>query len=267
MKVLILGSDGQIGRPLTNILRLNNEVIEFDNHSDQRQDLRIPDVLDSILPDVDFVFFLAFDVGGSIYLKKKQDTYDFISNNIKIMNNTFDSLKRFNTPFIFASSQMSGMAHSSYGILKRIGEKYTTSLNGKTIKLWNIYGKGWTGEKSSVIINFIKMAKENNHIYMSTTGEESRQFLYVDDCCKCMNIIMDRFNDIKERQLDVSNFKWIKIKEIAEIVASYFNNCDIFASEDTDDIQRSFLVEPRTDILKYWHPETSIENGIKHLLI
>ena len=266
MKVLVLGSDGQIGRPLTNILRLNNEVIEFDNHSDEHQDLRIPGILDSIVPDVDFVFFLAFDVGGSIYLKKKQDTYEFISNNIKIMNNTFDSLKRFNTPFIFASSQMSGMSHSSYGILKRIGEKYTNSLNGKTVKLWNIYGKGWTGEKSSVIINFIKMAKENNHIYMSTTGEEARQFLYVDDCCKCMNIIMDRFNEIKEQQLDVSNFKWIKIREIAEIVASYFNDCDIFSSELADDIQRSLLVEPRTDILKYWHPETSIENGIKKLL-
>jgi len=111
------------------------------------------------------------------------------------------------------------------------------------------------------------MAKENNHIYMSTTGEEVRQFLYVDDCCKCMNIIMDRFDEIKERQLDVSNFKWLKIKDIAEIVASCFNNCDIFASEETDDIQRSLLVEPRTDILKYWHPETSIEAGIKNLLI
>jgi nucleoside-diphosphate-sugar epimerase len=261
-----LGSNGQIGRPLTKYLRLNNEVIEFDNHSNPPQDLRTPNVLDLILPTVDFVFFLAFDVGGSIYLKNKQDTYEFISNNIKIMNNTFDNLKKFNTPFIFASSQMSSMSHSSYGILKRIGEKYTNSLNGKTVKLWNIYGKGWTGEKASAIISFIEMAKESNCIQMSTTGDEVRQFLYVEDCCKCLNIIMDRFDEIEEKQLDVSSFKWTSIKEIAEIVSHYFNDCEVIPSEETDDIQRSFLVEPHGDILKYWQPETTIENGIKYLL-
>jgi nucleoside-diphosphate-sugar epimerase len=267
MKVLILGSDGQIGRLLAEHLRLNNEVIGFDNRSNPLQDLRIPNVLDYILPSIDFVFFLAFDVGGSIYLKKNQDTFEFISNNVKIMNNTFDSLKKFNTPFIFASSQMSDMSHSSYGILKRIGEKYTSSLNGKIVKLWNIYGTGWTGEKSSVIINFIKMARENNYIYMNTTGEEARQFLYVKDCCKCMNIIMDQFSEIKERQLDVSSFKWIKIKEIAKIISSHFNDCDIYPSKEVDDIQRSLVVEPQNNILRYWHPETSIENGIKNLIV
>jgi len=266
MKILILGSDGQIGKPLTNFLRSGNEVIEFDNHSNPKHDLRIPGILDKIMREVEFVFFLAFDVGGSIYLKKNQDTYEFISNNVKIMNNTFDSLKKYDVPFIFASSQMSDMIHSSYGILKRIGEKYTNSLNGKTVKLWNIYGTGWTGEKTSAIINFIKMAKEDNHIYMSTTGEEVRQFLYVDDCCKCMNVIMEQFDEIKEKQLDVTSFKWVKIKEIAKIISSYFNDCDIFASKEIDDIQRSLLVEPRKDILKYWQPETSIEDGIKYLI-
>ena len=267
MRILILGSDGQIGRPLTKYLRLNNEVVEFDYYLNPRQDLRIPDVLTYTLQSVDFVFFLAFDVGGSVYLKKHQDTFEFISNNIKIMNNTFDSLRRSKTPFIFVSSQMSDMSHSTYGILKRIGEKYTDSLNGKTVKLWNIYGRGWTGEKMSVIINFIKMAKEENRISMTTTGEEVRQFLYVDDCCKCMGIIMDRFNEIKEMQLDVTDFKWIKIKEIAEIVASHFKGCEIIPSKETDDIQRSLLTEPRRDILKYWHPETSIEDGIKYLIL
>jgi nucleoside-diphosphate-sugar epimerase len=267
MKILILGSDGQIGARLTDYLRgLNHDVIEFDNHLNPMQDLRVPGVLDDIIPGVDFVFFLAFDVGGSVYLKKNQDTYQFISNNIKIMNYTFDSLKKYNIPFIFTSSQMSEMNHSSYGTLKRIGEKYTNSLNGKTIKFWNVYGTKWTGEKSYVIINFIKMAKENNHIYMNTTGQEARQFLYVDDCCKCMNIIMERFNEIKEQQLDVSSFEWIKIKEIAKIVSSHFNDCPVHPSNEVDDVQRSLLKEPCRDILKYWAPEISIESGIKNII-
>jgi len=267
MKVLILGSSGQIGNPLVSYLRSDNDVIEFDNYSVPENDLRIPNILDDWLPGVDFVFFLAFDVGGAVYLKKHQDTYEFISNNIKIMNNTFDSLRKFGTPFVFASSQMAAMSHSVYGTLKRIGENYTRCLNGKTLRLWNVYGIDRVAEKSHVITDFILMAKNDDCIQMKTDGKEMRQFLYVNDCCKCMNIVMNRFDEIKERQLDVTSFKWIKIKDIAGIISSHFNNCDIFASNDTDDIQRSLLVEPREDILKYWHPETSIEDGIKNIIM
>ena len=138
MKILVLGSDGQIGKALVKYLRVNHEVIEFDILSNPKNDLRKPGILD--LNGIDFVFFLAFDVGGSVYLKKYQDTYKFISNNIKIMNNTFASLKKYETPFIFTSSQMAGMNNSSYGSLKRIGEYYTSCLNGKTVRLWNVYG-------------------------------------------------------------------------------------------------------------------------------
>jgi len=267
MKIIILGSAGHIGTRLTSYLReLNNDVIEFDYHLNPMQDLRIPGVLDEIIPGVDFVFFLAFDVGGAVYLKKNQDTYRFISNNIKIMNHTFDSLSRFSVPFIFISSQMSGMNHSSYGTLKRIGEKYTNALNGKVIKFWNVYGAKWNGEKSYAIINFIKMAKENNFIQMCTTGEELRQFLYVDDCCRCINIIMERFDEIKDRQFDVSSFLWVKIKDVAGIVASYFNDCPVLLGDEIDDVQRSVLQEPGTDILRYWEPETSLEEGIKKII-
>ena len=45
-------------------------------------------------PNSDFIFFLAFDVGGSRYLKKYQNTFDFISNNMRIMENTFSILKK-----------------------------------------------------------------------------------------------------------------------------------------------------------------------------
>lgn len=263
MRILVLGSDGQIGRPLKEYLRkLNYNVIEFDNFSNPITDLRFPNILDNILPAIDFVFFLAFDVGGSVYLKTYQDSYEFISNNIKIMNNTFDSLRKYNTPFIFASSQMSNMSYSSYGILKRIGEKYANCLNGKIIKFWNVYGFESVIEKYHVINDFISMAKNNNRIDMKTNGEELRQFLYTEDCSKCLNTIMEKFNEIKEKQFDVSSFQWMNIKQIAEIISLNFNNCIISVSKNIDDVQCNSLTEPQKDILKYWQPETSIKEGI-----
>ena len=83
-KVTILGSRGQIGAYLTEYLQRNNyEVFEFDVLNSPLEDLtHIPNLLleDKIM-NSDFVFFLAFDVGGSRYLSKYQNTFDFINNN------------------------------------------------------------------------------------------------------------------------------------------------------------------------------------------
>ena len=81
MKITILGSSGQIGAYLTEYLRgKNHEVTEFDVARHHGEDLtQIPNHnLDRAIKNADFVFFLAFDVGGSRYLKKYQHTFDFI---------------------------------------------------------------------------------------------------------------------------------------------------------------------------------------------
>ena len=92
-RVLILGSSGQIGAYLTEYLRREDkyEVIEFDIVNGTHQDIRVipnPELHRQIMTS-DFVFFLAFDVGGSRYLKKYQHTFDFVNNNTRIMANVF----------------------------------------------------------------------------------------------------------------------------------------------------------------------------------
>ena len=142
-KVLILGSGGQIGAYLTEYLKKKDyDVREFDITNGEHQDMRnIPNPeLHRQVMTADFVFFLAFDVGGSRYLKKYQHTFDFVNNNTRIMANVFGLLEKYKKPFVFASSQMSNMSHSPYGTLKRVGELYTQTLNGLTVKFWNVYG-------------------------------------------------------------------------------------------------------------------------------
>ena len=143
MRVTILGSSGQIGAYLTTYLRdKGHEVIEFDKNNDEGQDMTlIPNLkLNAAIAYSDFVFFLAFDVGGSHYLKKYQHTFGSIDNNGRMMTNVFQYLYEFGKPFVFASSQMSNMSYSPYGVMKRVGELYTKSLNGLIVKFWNVYG-------------------------------------------------------------------------------------------------------------------------------
>jgi nucleoside-diphosphate-sugar epimerase len=265
MNILVLGSAGQIGCPLVNYLKKeNNQVFEFDIISNKDQDLRIPSILDKVLENIDFVFFLAFDVGGSHYLNTFQSSYNFISNNIKIMNNTFDSLKKFNTPFIFSSSQMADLTNSEYGILKKIGEKYTYSLdNGKIVRFWNVYGVEKDPLKFHVITDFILMARNEHQIIIKTSGKESRQFLYVEDCCECLNILANKFSKIREKELDISSFDWISILDLAKEISYIYNNCPVYVSDKKDNLQRDKLKNPRKDILKYWIPKTSIKEGVK----
>ncbi len=163
MKNLVLGSAGQIGTALCDHLReIGDEVIQFDIAGNSNQDLRVKDILDLYIKDVDFVYFLAFDVGGSPYLKKYQYTYDFIGNNMKLMTHTFDSIRKYDKRFIFTSSQMSNMSYSPYGVLKSIGEQYTKTLNGLTVKLWNVYGPEKDLRKSHVITDFILRPRTRN---------------------------------------------------------------------------------------------------------
>jgi nucleoside-diphosphate-sugar epimerase len=125
MKYLVLGSEGQIGTELCKFLKKEgHEVLEFDIVKNPLQDLRLPNIIDELVQKSDFVMFLAFDVGGSRYLRKYQHSYDFIENNTKLTLYTFESLKKYNKPFIFTSSQMANMSYSPYGICKSLGEVF-----------------------------------------------------------------------------------------------------------------------------------------------
>ena len=84
MKVTILGSSGQIGAQLSEYLKgKGHEVTDIDIANGPQYDLRVyPNtVVEKAIETADFVFFLAFDVGGSRYLKKYQHTFQFINNN------------------------------------------------------------------------------------------------------------------------------------------------------------------------------------------
>ena len=271
MSHLILGSSGQIGSALTKYLKARDQIVdEFDIERNSLEDLRIinNNLLIEKLEKATFVYFLAFDVGGSNYLKNYQHSFDFLSNNIKLMNNTFDYLKKLQTPFIFASSQMSNMTHSSYGILKSIGETYTRSLNGLIVKFWNVYGLEHNAKKFYVITDFINMALKEKKIKMQTDGSEKRQFLHADDCSECLLKLSKIYHDIqRDKNLHITSFKWNSIYEIALTISNIIDReIKIIPSKVLDSVQAGYLNEPDPYILNFWKPKISLEDGLKLIL-
>jgi len=271
MKITILGSSGQIGAYLSEYLREKGHVvIHFDKVETPNHDMTvIPNqYLENAIETADFVFFLAFDVGGSRYLKKYQHTFQFIDNNARLMANAFGLLKKYNKRFVFASSQMSNMSYSPYGVLKNVGELYTKSLNGLIVKFWNVYGIEKDHEKAHVITDFIRKGFETGVIDMLTDGQEQRDFLYAEDCCEALETVMENFTDFtSEDNLHITSFHYTKIIDIASMIAGQFalmGKYDIVIkpSEEKDSVQLDKRNMADTFISKWWMPKTTIDQGI-----
>ncbi len=271
MRITILGSSGQIGAYLTDYLRQKGHTVYgYDIAGNEDQDLRtIPNLaLEHIIKASDFVFFLAFDVGGSRYLKRYQHTFDFVNNNTRMMASVFGLLEKHHTRFVFASSQMSNMSHSPYGTLKRVGELYTQTLKGLTVKFWNVYGIEKDQEKSHVITDFIKRGFEEGQFEMLTDGTEERQFLYAEDCCEALETVMENYTDFKpEDPLHITSFNSNSINHIDGIIQGQFNligryDVRIKPGVAKDTVQLDKRNATHYYILGWWVTTTGIDVGI-----
>ena len=270
-KILVLGSGGQVGAYLTEYLRcVDVEVMEFDITNGPDQDMTvIPNgELEAKIYMADFVYFLAFDVGGSHYLKKYQHTFNFIDNNTRLMANAFGLIEKYKKPFVFASSQMSNMSYSPYGVLKRVGELYTKSLGGLIVKFWNVYGIEKDMNKAHVITDFIRKGFESGDIDMMTDGTEAREFLYAEDCCEALETVMDEYDNLScDDELHITTGVYTTVLEIASEIKSLFSGIGkeikITPAQSKDEVQKDARNEPDPYIKEFWQPTTSVKEGLK----
>ena len=270
-KILVLGSGGQVGAYLTEYLRCADvEVMEFDITNGSHQDMTmIPNgELEAKIYMADFVYFLAFDVGGSHYLKKYQHTFNFIDNNTRLMANAFGLIEKYKKPFVFASSQMSNMSYSPYGVLKRVGELYTKSLGGLIVKFWNVYGIEKDHDKAHVITDFIRKGFESGDIDMMTDGTEAREFLYAEDCCEALETVMDEYDNLScDDELHITTGVYTTVLEIAEEIKSLFagigKTITVTPAQSKDEVQKDARNVPDPYIKEFWQPTTSVKEGLK----
>ena len=270
-KILVLGSAGQVGAYLTDYLsRMGNEVLEFDitNGSDQDMTMIPNGELEAKIYMADFVYFLAFDVGGSHYLKKYQHTLKFIDNNTRLMANAFGLIEKYKKPFVFASSQMSNMSYSPYGVLKRVGELYTKSLGGLIVKFWNVYGIEKDMDKAHVITDFIRKGFESGDIDMMTDGTEAREFLYAEDCCEALETVMEKYHELtSDDELHITTGVYTTVLEIAEEIKSLFagigKTITVTPAQSKDEVQKDARNVPDLYINQFWQYKTSVPEGLK----
>jgi nucleoside-diphosphate-sugar epimerase len=273
LSVLILGSEGQIGLGLQKVLKdkgSNYDCIDLKLGKDHDLRDKNNQQIREKIENADFVYFLAYDIGGSKYISEAESQFSFINNNILIMQNVFSILKEHQIKFIFASSQMSNMDFSTYGILKLIGEKYTQSLKGRYVKFWNVFGIETDHHRAHVITDFLSMASKSGEINMLTNGNETRDFLFSEDAARALECVRENYEKFDENDsVDIASFQTYSIFQIAEVISTLYaldnKKIRIVKGNKIDLVQKGKSNIPKSDILKYWKPMFNLIDGIKIL--
>ncbi len=215
---LVIGSEGFIGKPFCKFLeRKGEKVVHFDIKRNKREDGRF---FKFDFKNIDKIYFLAWDVGGSKYLYESKLQMSQLKWNLALITNIFNQLEeQKKTDFLFVSSQLIEEADTVYGSTKRLGEVWTDLLKGVCVRVWNAYGVMEKQDiKSHVISDFIYQALLTSEIKMMTNGEEWRQFTHIDDLCNAFRMALNSKN-LRRTIYDASSYEWIRIIDVAQIIA------------------------------------------------
>ena len=295
MKILLFGSQGMVGSSVVRILSTNQnfEIIKsnrdknnlFDFQSTQR-------LIEETNPD--YIINAAARVGG--IHANNENRFEFITENLKINMNILESCKNnANIKIINLGSSciypleaknplkeeyiMTGKlepTNSPYAMAKlsaiEIGDAMRKQFGHTIINLMptNLYGPcdNFSENESHVIPGLIyrmhkaKMSK-NKSFEIWGSGNPLREFLYVDDLSKAIELIINK--NITDPILNIGSSEEISILELAKLVKKSVNFQGelTFDKEMPDGNPRKLLDSSK--ILSYgWKPKIELEEGIKN---
>jgi len=168
---------------------------------------------------------------------------------------------------IFETAQVKPM--SPYGAQKRIGEIYCKlysdiyNLETVCLRYFNVYGsrQNAVDDSSSVISRFIKFHNNNEPLIVVGDGEQTRDFVNVEDVVSANLLAMKIEKVGKGEVINIGGSKSYTINYIAKLIGGTV-------------LHRASCLEPRNSQaniqkareLLVWYPKISIEEGIKNLM-
>ncbi|WP_298501249.1 NAD-dependent epimerase/dehydratase family protein [uncultured Methanobrevibacter sp.] len=248
--ILITGGLGFIGSHIANELLKDNEVIILDdlstgninnlkNPSDENLKLIIKDIrdadLDDITSNIDYIFHLAAMASVPLSIDKPVECSDINLNaTVKLLKSSADNNVK---KVIFSSSSSvygqnknmplketeQPMPMSPYAASKASCELYLNSfydsygLNYTALRYFNVFGPGQdkNSQYAAVIPNFISALLEGKQPEIYGDGEQTRDFVYIDDVVKAnINAAKSDYNGI----INVASGEKISINQLYEVV-------------------------------------------------
>ena len=220
MKVLVTGHKGYIGSKLyAELKKLDYDVVGID--------LKDGKSIDGCLPNQQFdcVFHLA--ALPSVQFSVERPCYS-LKNNVFCTSLLLNWAKNHGVrTFVFSSSAAAANPSSPYGLQKRMSEMecklYSElyGLNTVSLRYFNVYSEDqpFSGAYSTVISSWMHMIRTNRPLRIDGNGEQTRDFIHVDDVVRC-NISCIGSKNLLGNVLDVGTGKSVSLKFIKNKIDS-----------------------------------------------
>jgi UDP-glucose 4-epimerase len=254
------------------------DVVEF-----IRGDVRDKNAVEDALKGIDVVVHLAALVDVTESVEKPVDYFDV---NVHGTLNVVLSSKNISV-LVFASScavygepaylpineEHPLNPKSSYAASKASGEAYVVayaSLYGFRpiiLRLFNVYGPGQSKPYADVITKFIKRVTEGKPPVIYGNGQQTRDFIYVDDAVQA--IISALTSDKAYGAYNIGSGNAVSINELAKMVLKAVGREDLkllYASPRLGDIKHSVADISKAVKELSFNPRMTVEDGIKMLI-
>ncbi len=289
MRVLVTGGAGFLGSHLCRKLKaLGHEVVVLDNLSTGKEE-NVPDEVELVVGDtrnpkdvlrashdVDAVFHLAAKVSVPESFQKPGEYFDV---NVTGTVNVLEANK--GKPIVFVSSAAvygtpqqvpTPESHplnpeNPYGLTKILGEKaceyYRRYSKIAIARPFNIYGPGQDpgNPYSGVITKFITLAREGKPLKIYGDGNQTRDFVYVEDVADALAKMLGR-----NHTFNIGTGKETSINQLAETIKSVLGSASpvIHVDPVPGDVPRS-AADTTLSLQLGWRPKTCLEEGLKRL--
>jgi len=295
--ILVTGGAGFVGSHIVDRLSPENKVTVFDNlftgslsNLEESQD-RITfvkgDILDKallmdVVAEVEFVFHLAAHVGN---IRSIQDPYFDMDVNIRGTLNLLEACRNSNIKRLVYSSSgaIFGEARylpidedhplhpeSPYAVSKMAAEKYALAfykvygVPTTAVRYFNIYGpRQDTSEYANAISIFLSKFKEGKPITIFGDGEQTRDFIFVEDVVTA-NILAATQPAAAGETFNIATGQATSINQIADFIKQISGRESpvIYADPRAGEVRDSRAnIEKARKILGY-SPQTNLKEGL-----
>ncbi|MBW2972233.1 NAD(P)-dependent oxidoreductase [Candidatus Woesearchaeota archaeon] len=151
---------------------------------------------------------------------------------------------------------------STYGFCKKFEEDLILSelSNSAVFRISNIYGPGCRPFDNSVVATFIHLAKEGKAITITGDGNQSKDFVFVDDIVDAFELALFSKNT---GAFNLCSGESVSINRIAELLKAYFPGLNIARKEAGEESLFTRGDYGKAEKVFGWKPKTSFEHGLK----
>ena len=165
---------------------------------------------------------------------------------------------------------------SPYGASKLAGEGYCSAyhhsfgLNSVVLRFGNVYG-GRSEMKESVVAKFIKCALRNIPFEVYGSGEQTRDFIYVEDLVRAI-CFAGTSSSVGGEVFQIASAKETKINEIIELMQNALADHGLPPAEihykkaRVGDVKRNFSDTSKAKRILNWEPLDNLSTGFEKTL-